>query len=366
MTRTRAGTRQDPNIDNLTPSILQLVLRVACSAGMNLPRLIAQFQLPYDADDILHSPALSMPRAHLAPLYKEAMMAIGTTASRREHITPTNFEELSMMCYAIINCRDLAHAISRSARFMNMMDGRRVALILETSGGSARFSIDSPRQARSLDNLILDLFGLYSFHQLFSWMIGEPLPITQVTMSYGQMVPHDQTFSMFNQRIIFDEAVNSISFPREFLTRAIVRSYNDLVETLEAFPFDIMPCHLISEDLAVRVRAIFRISLVNEGKMASLECVAGKLNIGAATLRRRLAREDTSIHELKAECRRDVAIDLLRQTALSVEEVAFRTGFSAPSAFRRAFHAWTGMSPSAARRSGGAADPAVTPVSVSG
>jgi AraC-like DNA-binding protein len=43
--------------------------------------------------------------------------------------------------------------------------------------------------------------------------------------------------------------------------------------------------------------------------------------------------------------RRDYALHLLGKRGLSIEEIAYRTGFSESSAFIRAFKTWTGVTP---------------------
>ena len=63
------------------------------------------------------------------------------------------------------------------------------------------------------------------------------------------------------------------------------------------------------------------------------------------TLRRRLLAEGADYLHVRSQAKRDVAIHLLTSTNLSVEEVGFRTGFSAANAFIRAFRAWTGVTP---------------------
>jgi AraC-like DNA-binding protein len=76
-----------------------------------------------------------------------------------------------------------------------------------------------------------------------------------------------------------------------------------------------------------------------------LEKVALELGIHTQTLRRRLDSEGTSFSEIKAFMRRDYALHLLGKQGLSIEEIAYRTGFSESSAFIRAFKTWTGVTP---------------------
>lgn len=63
-------------------------------------------------------------------------------------------------------------------------------------------------------------------------------------------------------------------------------------------------------------------------------------------LRRRLEAEDTSYRELLAEVRTRLAIEYLRKTAMTNEEIANRLGYSDAANFRHAFIRWTGKSPS--------------------
>lgn len=356
MVRRASEADQHSSIDSLTLSILQIAFRRASAAGIDLARSIARYQLPCKADDILNGAIPALQRAHLIPLYKEAMLAITDAASKRENVISPNYDESAMIFYASIGCQNLEKAISRSIAFVDMLHVSNIKMYLKISGKDAEFGYTTPRKIRSIDNFLLDLLGLHYFYQFFSWAIGEALPLTSVSLCQDNLLPDHDVSEMFDQAIGFNAASNGITFPAAYLKCSIIRSYSDLETMLATFPFEMMPRQLISDNLTDRVKAMFRITLRNEGRMATFDEVAQKLNIGAATLRRRLARDNVSIRSLKADCRRDAAISLLRLTNLSIEEVAFRVGFSAPNAFRRAVYAWTGASPSTFRRKEGKSD----------
>lgn len=80
-----------------------------------------------------------------------------------------------------------------------------------------------------------------------------------------------------------------------------------------------------------------------------LDEVASKLGIAPRTLQRQLSAEDATFAQLVDRSRNDLALELLRQTPLSVGEISFALGFSEPSAFHRAFKRWTGTTPSSFR-----------------
>jgi len=93
---------------------------------------------------------------------------------------------------------------------------------------------------------------------------------------------------------------------------------------------------------AGKVRAIL---LANLMRPTSLETVAARLHLTARTLRRKLDEENTSFRKLVDELRMQVAIKYLRDTELTIDDIAYSLGFSEATVFRRAFRRWTGGGP---------------------
>ncbi|HEY2662066.1 MAG TPA: AraC family transcriptional regulator [Caulobacteraceae bacterium] len=85
----------------------------------------------------------------------------------------------------------------------------------------------------------------------------------------------------------------------------------------------------------------------------SLKDIAGELGVSVRTLRRRLADRGTSYRQIIDDLRREVAIKYLRDTHMTVEDVAFALGFNDAANFRRAFRRWTSATPQHFRQAGG-------------
>lgn len=72
---------------------------------------------------------------------------------------------------------------------------------------------------------------------------------------------------------------------------------------------------------------------------------ARRFEMSVRTFQRRLRESGTSFAELARHVIDEEAARLLRNSNLSVSEVAFELGYSDPAHFSRAFHAWHGTSP---------------------
>ena len=77
----------------------------------------------------------------------------------------------------------------------------------------------------------------------------------------------------------------------------------------------------------------------------SMERLASTLGLGRQTLYRKLKTEGTSFEKLLDELRYKMAEHYLHGKKVSVNETAYLTGYSDPSAFSRAYKRWTGKSP---------------------
>ncbi|QIG79164.1 AraC family transcriptional regulator [Stakelama tenebrarum] len=78
--------------------------------------------------------------------------------------------------------------------------------------------------------------------------------------------------------------------------------------------------------------------------------IAREMGVSRQTLYRRLRAEGTSFAALLDGLRQRLACSYLDGGKISIEEAAYLLGFSDRTAFARAFHRWSGMSPRSYRR----------------
>jgi AraC-like DNA-binding protein len=74
-----------------------------------------------------------------------------------------------------------------------------------------------------------------------------------------------------------------------------------------------------------------------------MAAIADQIGMHERTLRRRLADEDTSYADIVDDVRRKLALEYLQTTRMSVEDVAWKVGFSDAANLRRAIRRWTGQ-----------------------
>jgi AraC-like DNA-binding protein len=73
--------------------------------------------------------------------------------------------------------------------------------------------------------------------------------------------------------------------------------------------------------------------------------LCAELHLHPRTLNRRLRERGTTYQDLVSEIRFALAIERLHRTPMTISEIAEELGYSEPSAFCRAFRAWSGMPP---------------------
>ena len=84
-------------------------------------------------------------------------------------------------------------------------------------------------------------------------------------------------------------------------------------------------------------------------QLASLETIADRLCTTPRTIQRKLAIEETSFKELLEDVRKNLSLEYLQATDLSIEDIALRLGYADAPSFSHAFKRWTGKSPRSAR-----------------
>ncbi len=85
--------------------------------------------------------------------------------------------------------------------------------------------------------------------------------------------------------------------------------------------------------------------VIESGAEPNCHRIAETLNISQRSLQRKLKRESATYKELVAEVRKSLALDYLGQPKATLNDTAYRLGFSDHSSFARAFRRWYGLSP---------------------
>ena len=139
-------------------------------------------------------------------------------------------------------------------------------------------------------------------------------------------------------------AHNRLHFPRAVFDEPLPQADSHTLRMC------IAQCDLLIQRNAQRrgIAAVVASKLFREsGGFPSLSEVAAELDVHPRTLRRQLADEGTSFRALLNEARSALAVDLLCNVGLTVEEVSKRLGYTDTSTFCHAFKRWHGVPPSA-------------------
>ncbi|WP_305971789.1 MULTISPECIES: AraC family transcriptional regulator [unclassified Mameliella] len=149
-----------------------------------------------------------------------------------------------------------------------------------------------------------------------------------------------QSISRYNRTdTLCDESENYLVFPVRCLSLTRPDALGD-----GGAPDQQLSSHLRHLPVSRRVRQQI-LQRIGQGSIGQAE-IACELGMSERSLRRTLAAEETCYHDIRDECRRSMALALLKRSELSLSDVAFSLGYSDQTAFSRAFSRWFGEPPS--------------------
>lgn len=243
-----------------------------------------------------------------------------------------------MMCHAVINSHTLGQALQRYCRFYQIMD-HGLPIHLAVNDAEARLEMDTSVTARGAYFAELSLLNT---HRFACWLVQEELPLRAVHFANAQSArASDYRLMFLGNAVSFDQQDTGIHLASPLLDKPVMQTPESLRRFLR-HPTLVMLTTSYAFSWTAQVREQLRVDLLH---MPELTDVASTLGLHPQTLRRRLAAEGGTFKQIKGDIRRDTALYFLGKRSLSVEEVAYRSGFSEASAFIRAFKGWTGLTP---------------------
>lgn len=298
------------------------------------------------ASELLNAPRARVPALAFARLW-EALADLMDDEFFGLDSHPMRRGSYALMSQAVLHTENLEHALHRMLKFLRVVlddiygelrcDGGYAIIILHDYGITRR----------------LFTYGTWFIlvHGLACWLARRRIPLIEMSFRASAPVDDSDYRTRFCEDVAFSAAETLIRFDRSFLDLKVMETETSMRVFLQAAPANILVKYRNESSTTVMIRHRLRNQIPDE--WPDLDVLARLMNMSTATLQRRLLAEGMSYRRLKDDLRRDIAIDLFSNTALTVAEVAARTGFQETSAFHRAFKKWTGASPGTYRHSRG-------------
>ena len=247
--------------------------------------------------------------------------------------------------FAMISAPTLEAAFDVLARYGHV---RSPWFRLKVKRSAHHWEIVVQRQIRlgaAVDIALLEAV-LLSAQALIEAVLGRPMREGRIACDYPAPSWIDRYREVFNGTVTFDAKLPAIRIPRAWLALpcplADAALYNLVLGRLES-----ERRRLESGD---HLQARVEVLLAAAGDAGlSLAQLAERLNLSRRTLIRRLNDAGTSFGKLLDTHQMRRAEALLRDSAFSASEVAYRLGYSDPANFTRAFRRWFGDTPGAYR-----------------
>jgi len=244
----------------------------------------------------------------------------------------------------LVDCDDVRAMLDAAARFYRLFDRHAYfAFELDRRRATLHLVTRDAEQARSIFFVHTMLLAPW---RTAAWLVDRPIPLDEVVLPARFRPFRRETRYLFGREPTFAAGAPRIAFAAELASLAVVRRRSDADAHARASLRAIMlapPAPTLHDEL--------RGVLAAAQPFADLGVAdaARRLGRSRASLARELARHGSTFQDIKDELRRDRAIALLAETSLDFAEIAERLGYSAASAFQRAFRQWTGVAPGALR-----------------
>jgi AraC-like DNA-binding protein len=173
-------------------------------------------------------------------------------------------------------------------------------------------------------------------------VMGSSFSVREFHVVYGPPNDAIRYPEIFGAHFLFGQSENELMFDAGWLD-GTPKLGNEIT-----YAMVVASCDALMEEFQLSVGLVGKLRerlMVNLMRPVRFDDIAGDLNMSARTLRRKLREENTSFRKVADDLRMEIAIRYLRDTELTVEDIAESLGFSDAANFRHAFRRWTKAAP---------------------
>lgn len=316
-----------------------LILDAAKAFGVKREDLLANSNIPADIFDKADA-RLSLIQA--GGLLFRAMQLSGNPAFGYEIGLRSNLTSHGFIGYGVLSHPTLRQAIEFGAKFLQLRLPN-LSYTLKSDGHYEGIIVMENIPMGSVRQCMFDLFLVGLWRMVPILMPERPGASDDIELWFDY--PEPDYYAAYRDRLPkmrFSMPSNQLRFTAKHLDLPMGTANSVTAQLVVEQCERELAVLGFSEDLLGQVRACF--NDVQYG-YPDQEAVAARLHLSVRTLKRRLQQHGTNFQTLLDEARRRDAIHLMQDSALSIEDIAERIGYSDRANFTRAFRKWTQMTP---------------------
>ena len=321
-----------------------LIAKAIDAYGLNSRELFAQAGLDHFR---LQDPVARFSYAGVSRLWALASQASrdpGFGLSVAEFWHPTTLHALG---YAWLASDNLDEALMRASRYSRIVNTAASGMLrLDKTATGYRVIVDDAGLHPAPETAALDA-ALAMLFVMCRASYGPGFYPVVVTIRGDRVGCGARYREFFSAPVSFDEPVNAMSLDPAMVGQSLVTANPELVRINDQIVADYL-AQLDRGDVIMRVRSKL-VERLPSGRIDEAD-IAGSINMSRRSLQRRLREQGVSFTRLLESTRRELALEYVRDSQYSFNEIGYLLGFAEPGNFSRAFKRWYGESPSRYRQ----------------
>lgn len=234
---------------------------------------------------------------------------------------------------------DVGAALECLVRFQrSQVVGAEIALLVDQNKAVISYEIHDG-SARAIDQIESGV--LAAICNIMRTLCGAKWKPVEVRFTHRKPASTEPFSQFFKCPVVFSAEQSALVFSSNWLAWPLDKHDADLLKLLRKQLEAYAPQY--ADDFARHVRSLLRMAILSGN--ARTEKLAKQLSMHVRTMNRRLLAAGTSFRKLLDETRFELARRMLKNSRLTVCQIADSLGYADSRAFTRAFRRWSGVSP---------------------
>lgn len=322
-------------VPNITP---RAILNICLNRGVDITSLLSDVGMDHR---LIEDPNARIPIEQVVTLWSEAQKRTGDEMIALHTAEHLPFGAYKVIDYLIDNSSTPREALNNISRYLPLIT-TAFELLLRMQKDQVHLELHDRTNSERLTSQYVEYIVTNILVRL-RLATGVKWAPAEINLTY--LAPRNiaEYYRLFQAPIRFNQPVNRLILDPRLLDIPQPHADPALCEVLAQHAERLLRQLPIEDDLISQLHETLREQL-RRGDV-SLATSARALATSRRALQRRLNSLGTSYREVLDQVRCELSVSSLKDEGVNIEDTAFLTRFSEPSAFYRAFKRWTGRTP---------------------